>query len=89
MPLGPSVIDVNARDHQLSGRDTGSESNRGDAAPVHDEGYPAVRSGGRSDLGPRVVHPAVAQVSAPAVPRGEDPHSSGEESSESLVGCRL
>jgi hypothetical protein len=58
---------------RLRGGDTGSESDRGDAARVRDGRYPPGRSWGRDDLGPRVVDPAVAQVSAPAMPRAEHP----------------
>jgi hypothetical protein len=63
--------------------DTGSESDRGDAARVRDERCPPRRSWGRDGLGPRVDDPAVAQVSALSTPRAERTPCSPESSQES------
>lgn len=55
------------------GGDTGSESDRGDAARVRDERYLPRRSWGRDDLGSRVVDLAVAQVAVPVMLGAEHP----------------
>lgn len=72
---GAEEIGASASPSRLCGEDTGSESERGDAARVRDGRYPPRRSRGRDDLGPRVVNPAVAQVAAPVTLRAEhSPH---------------